>query len=77
MAQLLIERGADVNARNAQGQTPLQALTASRTGLDRLVQMQAALKAMGAELPAQFANLALAVEGWAACEQLLKAHGGK
>src|SRR5260370_31896584 len=47
LLRLLIERGGDVNARNAQGHTPLQMLAASREGLDRLVQMHAAMKSMG------------------------------
>ena len=72
MLQLLIEHGADVNARNAQGQTPLQVLAATRTGLDRLVQMQATLKSMGMKLPGQMSNVSLPIEGWDACERLLK-----
>jgi hypothetical protein len=75
MLQLLIEHGADVNARNAQGQTPLQMLAATRPALDRLVQMQATMKSM--KLPGQMANVALAIEGWDACQRLLKAHGAQ
>jgi hypothetical protein len=77
LLQLLIEHGADVNVRNAQGQTPLQMLAASRTGLDHLVQMHATMKAMGVKLPKQIANVSLPVEGWDACERLLKAHGAQ
>jgi hypothetical protein len=75
LLQLLIERGGDVNGRDAQGQTPLQMLAASRAGLERLVQMQAAMKSMGMNLPPQLADVSLPVEGWDACERLLKAHG--
>ena len=77
LLQLLIEHGADVNARNAQGQTPLRMLAASRTGLDRLVQMQAMMKSVGMKLPEQMSNVSLPVEGWDACERLLKAHGAQ
>ena len=75
LLQLLIEHGADVNARSAQGQTPLELLAASRAGLDRLVQMQAMMKSTGMQLPPQFANLSLPIEGWDACQRLLKEHG--
>jgi hypothetical protein len=75
LLRLLIERGGDVNARNAQGHTPLQMLAASREGLDRLVQMHAAMKSVGMNLPRQLADVSLPKEGWDACAQLLKAHG--
>jgi hypothetical protein len=77
LLQLLLDRGGDVNARNAQGQTPLQLLAASRTGMDRLAQMQAAWKSMGVELPRRMPKVSLPVEGWEACERLLKARGGR
>src|SRR5262249_19595292 len=73
LLEVLLDRGADVSTRNAQGQTPLQMLTASRTGLDRLAQMQASWQSMGVKLPPQMANLSLRIEGWEACERLLKA----
>lgn len=77
LLQLLIEHAADVNARNAQGQTPLQMLAASRPGLDRLVQLQATMKSMGMELPGQMSNVSLPTEGWSACERLLKEYGAQ
>jgi hypothetical protein len=77
LLQLLIEHGGDASARNAQGQTPLQMLAASRTGLDRLLQMQAKIKSMGMKLPPQLSNVALPIEGWDACERLLQAHGAQ
>jgi hypothetical protein len=77
LLQLLIAHRVDVNARNAQGQTPLQMLAATRTGLDQLVQMQATMKSMGMTLPPQMSNVSLPVEGWDACARLLKAHGGQ
>ena len=52
-------------------------LAASRTGLDRLAQLQAAWKAMGAKLPRQLSKVSLPLEGWDACERLLKARGAR
>src|SRR5207237_1070501 len=77
LLRLLIEHGGDASARDAQGQTPLQMLAASRTGLDRLVQMQEKIKSMGMKLPPQLSNVALPIEGWDACERLLQAHGAQ
>lgn len=80
LLQLLIDRGGDVNARNAQGQTPLQVVAAGRANLDRLTQAQAMMKAMGVKLPDvldQLAKTAMPTEGWNACERLLKAHGAR
>jgi hypothetical protein len=77
LLQLFIKHGVDVNACNAQGQTPLQMLAASREGLDRLAQMQATMKSMGMKLPGQMSNVSLPIEGWDACERLLKANGAQ
>jgi hypothetical protein len=77
LLQLLLDRGGDVNARTAQGQTPLQVLAASRTGLERLAQMQAEWESMGRKLPVQMSKVSLPVEGWEACERELKARGGR
>jgi hypothetical protein len=77
LLQLLIEHGGDVNACNAPGQTPLQMLAASRAQQDRLVQMQAMVKSMGVKLPPHLSNVALLIEGWSACERLLKAHNAR
>jgi hypothetical protein len=77
LLRLLIEHAADVNARNAQGRTPLEMLAASRAGLDHLVRMQAAMRSMGMKLPGHLSNLSLSVEGWDACERLLKEHGAQ
>jgi hypothetical protein len=79
LLQLLIERGGDVTARNAQGQTPLQVVTAARATRERLAEAQAMMKSMGVKLPAglldQLANISLPTEGWDACEELLKKQG--
>jgi hypothetical protein len=77
LLQLLVDHGGDVNGRSAQGQTPLEMLAASRTGLDRLAQLQAAWKLMGVKVPQQMANVSLPREGWDACERLLKARGAR
>jgi hypothetical protein len=77
LLQLLIDHGADVNARNAQGQTPLQILAASRAGLDRLAQLQTTIKSMGMKLPGQLSAISLPMEGWDACERVLKLHGAE
>jgi hypothetical protein len=78
LLQLLIDRGGDVTARNAQRQTPLQILAASRATRDRMAQAQAMARSMGIKLPGiveQIANVTLPTEGWDACERLLKAQG--
>lgn len=77
LLQLVLDRGGDVNARNALGHTPLQTLAASLANVAQLTQLQAAWKAMGTRIPGHLANLSLPVEGWNACEELLKARGGK
>jgi len=77
LLQLLLDRGGDVNARSAQGQTPLEMLAASRTGLDRMAQLQAQWKSMGVRIPRQMSNVSLPIEGWDACERLLKARGAR
>jgi hypothetical protein len=76
--RLLIERGGDVRARDARGQTPLQVIAAGRATKDRLAQVQSMMAAMGAKLPGlagQLENLKLPTEGWDACERLLKERG--
>jgi hypothetical protein len=77
LLQLLIGHGADVNARNARGKTPLQMLAANRKGMEQLVQMQATIKAMGMTLPGHMSDVSVPIEGWDACERLLKAHGAQ
>jgi hypothetical protein len=77
LLQLLLDRGGDVNACNAQSQTPLEMLAASRTGLERLAQLQAEWKSMGVQLPGQMSNVPLPAEGWDACERLLKAQAAR
>jgi hypothetical protein len=76
LLRLLIDRGGDVNVRNARGQTPLQVVVAARATRDRLAQAQAMIKSMGIKAPGMFdqmSNVALPTEGWDACERLLKA----
>lgn len=78
--QLLIERGADVNARNARGQSSLDILAAAHATQERLVQVQAMMKSMGTPLPAIFEKLSakpLPVDGWNECEKLLRTAGAK
>ena len=77
LLELLVDRGGDVNARNAQGQTPLQLITASR---DQLAKVQAMMKSMGVKLPGladDLSNVTLPAEGWDACELLLEARGAQ
>jgi hypothetical protein len=80
LLQLILDRRGDVNARNAQAQTPLQVIAAVRATKDRLDQVQAMIKSTGVKLPglaAQLSNVALPTEGWDACERLLKAKGAR
>ena len=76
----LIDHGADVNTKNARGQTPLQVIAAGRASKDRLAQAQAMIKLMRAQLPGlsdQLLNLELPVDGWNACVILLRKHGAE
>jgi hypothetical protein len=75
LLKVLIEHGASVSARNAQGQTPLEMLADTHAVRDRLEQMKAMSKSMGMKVPPQMANVSLPIEAWDACERLLKAHG--
>ena len=80
LLQLLIDHGADVRARNAQGQTPLEAVATARATGDRLAQAQAMMRSIGIKLPGfldQMANVTLPTVGWDACEQLLRAQLGQ
>ena len=80
LLRLLIERGADVNTRNGRGQTPLQVIAASRGVQDQLVKAQAAMKALGAKVPEavqRFTQSKLPLEGWNACERLLREAGSE
>jgi hypothetical protein len=80
LLQLLIERGGDVNAHNARGQTPLQVVAAGRATRDRLAQAQSLMKSMGIKLPGivdQMSNVTLPLEGWDACELMLQAQGAE
>lgn len=67
-------------ATDTQGQTPLQVVAAGRATRDRLAQAQAMMQSMGIKLPGfvgQLPNIKLPMEGWDACERLLRAHGAK
>jgi Ankyrin repeats (3 copies) len=80
LLRLIIDHGGDVNARNHQGQTPLQVVANSRAALDRLAQAQTMMKSMGMKLPSlvdQLKKVTLPTEGWTACEQLLKQCGAR
>jgi hypothetical protein len=80
LLQFLVDRDGDVNARDARGQTPLQVIAGARGTSDRLAQVQAMMKSMGMNLPGlvdQLSNVTLPVEGWDACERLLKARGAR
>jgi hypothetical protein len=77
LLQVLIDHGADVNVCDARGLTPLQILSATRTAIDRVAQKQATMQSLGRKFPAHLAKLSLPLEGWEACERLLKAHGAR
>jgi hypothetical protein len=75
MLKLLLDRGGNPTSKNQHGQTPLQVLLAARGTLDQLANAQSMLKSMGMSVPKlveQLAQTQLPVEGWAACEALLR-----
>jgi hypothetical protein len=77
---LIIDRGGDVNAPNSRGQSPLQVIATGRASKERLAQAQAMMKSMGAKLPGlaeQLSSVVLPIEGWDACERLLKERGAR
>jgi hypothetical protein len=77
LLRLLLDRGGDVNAPNALGQTPLEAVAAARATPARA---QALMKSMGVIIPGlarELSSVTLPAEGWDACERLLKAHGAQ
>jgi hypothetical protein len=78
--RLLIDKGGDVNATNPQRLTPLQIIATGRTTLDRLAKAQEMMKSMGLRAPAimdQVSQIRLPLEGWDACERLLKEQGAR
>jgi hypothetical protein len=78
--QLLIDRGGDVTAANSRGQTPMQIIAASRAIQAQMEQAQALMKSMGmkgAGLAGKLSMSQLPIEGWAACEEILKSHGAQ
>jgi hypothetical protein len=75
LVRLLLDRGADPALLNSQKLTPLQVLAASKANVERMEKAQEMMKSMGIKLPGNFDKLAqinFPVEGWAACEKLLK-----
>lgn len=74
---LLLGHGGHASSRNVQGQTPLEILKASRENLGRLAEVQAMAKSMGIRFPKivdQLSASALPIEGWDACEHVLRTH---
>ncbi len=80
LLRLVLDRGGDVNAHNARGQTPLALLALGRAAGDRLAQTQAMMKSSGMKVPGlweKISDVKFPTEGWAACERLLKARGAR
>jgi hypothetical protein len=78
--QLLIDAGGDVNVANTRGQTPLQVVAASRALQAQMEQAQAAIKSMGVKIPGLADRMAmthLPLEGWQACEEILRSRGAR
>jgi hypothetical protein len=86
LLQDLIDGGGDVSARNAQGQTPLDVVTAGRAMSASLAQAQSLLSSLGTKIPGVtdklpverlMSEVTLPTQGWDACEQLLKAQANQ
>jgi hypothetical protein len=82
LLELLIDRGGEVSARSAQGQTPLQILEVARKTNEnmKMDDLKAIMKSMGGKfrgLVEQMSNVTLPTEGWDACEKLLRSKGAR
>jgi ankyrin repeat protein len=80
LLQLLIDRRGNISARNPQGQTPLQALAAAREASKQLDKLQGLMKSLGGKVPGlaeQMSRVKLPMDGWDACERLLKSSGAR
>jgi hypothetical protein len=78
LLERLLDRGGDVNARNARGQTPLQVVEIGRASVDRLAHARSMMESMGIKIPGladQLSKITLPTEGWDDCEELLRSHG--
>jgi ankyrin repeat protein len=74
--KLLLDSGARVNEKNAQGHTPLAALQAARQVLSQFTRLQS----LGLPLPEIIKSRleqALPAAGWDECERLLREAGGR
>jgi hypothetical protein len=79
LLRLMIEAGGDVNALNAQKQTPLQGLRYFRVMASQVQAMNlgALGAAMGKNLQAELEKVMPAPEALDECERLLIDHGGR
>ncbi len=78
--KVLLEHGGNPNARDARGQTPLQALEQGRRSLEAVAQTRSSLESLGLTVPPELEQLmtaALPTEGWDACEEILRQRGGQ
>ena len=78
--KLLLEHGGNPNARDARGQTPLQALQHGRRSLEAVAQIRSSLESLGLMVPPELDQLMTAVlptERWDACEEILRQRDGK
>jgi hypothetical protein len=73
---LLLDAGADVNARNLQGQTALQGLVQLSSSLARFDALRSLAGPMFEQAKARLGQM-IPTAGWEACEQLLRERGGR
>jgi Ankyrin repeats (many copies) len=74
LVRLLLQKGADANCRNSQGQTPRDIIAVSRNSLKMLAEVQAQARQFGVKLPPNFASLPPSEVldlGWQTCLELL------
>lgn len=78
LLRLLLDHGADANAKDLGGRTALQALKAHRQMIRQFSEIQSSLGSLGIPIPnMNLPQPATPTEGWEECELILREAGGR